>query len=121
MNRPVHFEIHVPDCAAAIKFYEKTLGWQFKRFERSPIEYYLVRTGDGEGIDGGLMKSQDGRPRVVNAVQVASVDATVERIEAAGGHVVVEKMPIPGVGWVAYCTDPGGVLFGIYTHDESAA
>ena len=39
---------------------------------------------------------------------------------AAGGQIVVPKMAIPGVGWVAYGMDPHGVLFGIYRQDESA-
>jgi predicted enzyme related to lactoylglutathione lyase len=85
------------------------------------MEYWLVTTGEGsEGINGGLMASQDGQPRTVNTIAVDSVDDYCAKVTAAGGQVVVEKMPIAGVGWIAYCTDPGGAIFGIYKHDEAA-
>jgi predicted enzyme related to lactoylglutathione lyase len=29
-------------------------------------------------------------------------------------------MAIKGVGWVAYCTDPGGNIFGVYREDSGA-
>jgi predicted enzyme related to lactoylglutathione lyase len=37
-----------------------------------------------------------------------------------GGQVVVPKMPIPGVGYLAYCQDTEGLLFGIHQLDPSA-
>jgi predicted enzyme related to lactoylglutathione lyase len=56
----------------------------------------------------------------VNTLQVASVDEYTAKVTAAGGQVVVPKFPIRGLGWVAYCVDPGGVLFGIHHEDPSA-
>lgn len=120
MNRPVHFEIHVPDPTAARAFYEAVFGWKFQAWE-GPQEYWLVTTGKDEpGINGGLMRSRDGQPRTVNTIQVASVDDATARIKANGGQIVVEKMPIPGVGWLAYCTDPGGAIFGVMHPDPEA-
>jgi hypothetical protein len=29
-------------------------------------------------------------------------------------------MPIPGIGWLAYCTDPEGNTFGILEGDPAA-
>lgn len=119
-NRVVHFEIHCPDTGAAVKFYETVFGWKINKWD-GPEEYWLAGTGSGErGIDGGLLKSRDGQPRTVNTIQVESVDAMVKKIESSGGKNVVPKMPIPGVGWLAYCTDPGGNLFGVMTPDPSA-
>lgn len=54
-------------------------------------------------------------------VQVESVDAHAAHAVEPGGHLVVPKMPIPGVGWVAYGTDSTGNLFGIDRYDENAA
>jgi predicted enzyme related to lactoylglutathione lyase len=120
MSRVIHFEIHVPDPAAAKAFYERALGWTFTAWQ-GPEEYWLVTTGkDAPGIDGGLLRSKDGQPRTVNTVQVENVDATTRQIVAGGGQVVVPKMPIPGVGWLAYCTDPGGAIFGVMHPDPQA-
>ena len=120
MNRVAHFEIYAPDPNQVVPFYEEVFGWKIAKWE-GPMEYWLVTTGaDEPGIDGGIMRSEDGQPRTVNTVKVNSVDEYVAKVPEHGGKVVVPKMAIPGVGWVAYATDPGGVLVGIYEHDESA-
>jgi hypothetical protein len=56
----------------------------------------------------------------VNSIEVESVDEYVRKVEESGGKVVVPKMAIPGVGWLAYCTDPGGLIFGITSPDPTA-
>lgn len=119
MNRPIHFEIHSPDPSTTIPFYEKIFGWKLKKWD-GPMEYWLVDTGEGAGINGGLMRSKDGQPRTINTVEVKSVDEWVKKIAAAGGQIVVPKMAIPGVGWLAYATDPGGAIFGIMHEDKNA-
>jgi predicted enzyme related to lactoylglutathione lyase len=57
---------------------------------------------------------------LVNTIGVPSVDEFIKKVEAAGGKVIAPKMPIPGVGWFAYCTDTEGNLFGIMESDEKA-
>jgi predicted enzyme related to lactoylglutathione lyase len=124
VNRPCHFEIHSPDPAVTIPFYEKVFGWKVHKWE-GPREYWLLSTGDccgldGPGINGGLIRSRDGQPRTVNTVKVANVDAAAEAVTRAGGKIVVPKMAIPGVGWLVYCTDPGGAIFGLMHDDKNA-
>jgi len=121
MHRPVHFEIQVPDPARSRAFFESVFGWKFQRFP-GPMEYWLASTGEGaEGINGGLMQSPDGQTRTVNTLKVPSVDEFTQKVTAAGGTVCVPKFAIPGVGYVAYCLDPCGALFGVYHDDTSAA
>ncbi|GAA0530396.1 hypothetical protein GCM10011581_28970 [Saccharopolyspora subtropica] len=52
MLRPVHFEIHVSDVERARAFYATVFGWRFQQWEDNP--YWLVFTGTGPGIDGGM-------------------------------------------------------------------
>lgn len=40
---------------------------------------------------------------------------------AAGGAVVLPKMAVPGVGWLAYFRDTEGNVFGMMESDESAS
>lgn len=117
--RPVHFEIQSPDPEKSIRFHERVFGWKFSKWD-GPMEYWLTDTGEGDGISGGFMRAPDMQPRVVNTITVPSIEEYATKVEAAGGKVVVPKMAIQGVGWVAYCTDPTGVLFGIYRHDSEA-
>jgi uncharacterized protein len=55
-----------------------------------------------------------------NTIGVASVDDAVANITKNGGKNVVPKMPIPGVGYLAYCADTEGNVFGIMQADPKA-
>lgn len=125
MPRPVHFELPADDPERASKFYSEVFGWQIQKWD-GPIDYWLAGTGaEGEmGIDGGIFKRQAGEPGefgTVNTIGVADLDASVAAVEAHGGSVLRGRMPIPGMGWLAYCLDTEGNTFGLMQPDESAA
>jgi len=120
MPRPVHFEIPADDPQRAIDFYSKVLGWKFQKWE-GPVEYWLISTGDSQpGIDGGLMRRQHPNQPCVNTIGVGDLDATVAAAVANGGSIAVPRMPIPGVGWLAYCKDTEGHIFGLMQPDPNA-
>ena len=121
MPRPIHFEIPVDDPDRAIAFYSTVLGWKFTKWD-GPMDYWLISTGDAKepGIDGGLLRRRDPAQPCVNTVDVADLDETVKTVESKGGLCVVPKMPVPGVGWLAYCKDPDGNIFGLMQMDPSA-
>lgn len=135
MNRVIHFEIHAADPERAAQFYRDVFGWDIKEWVVPGVEmpkenrYWLVTTGSaGEpGIDGGLLFRRGAGPvegQAVNAyvctVGVASVDESVRTAVGAGASVALPKMPIKGVGWLAYCKDPEGNLFGVMQDDQNA-
>lgn len=121
MPRVIHFEIHAEDTNRASKFYESTFGWNFIKWD-GPEEYYLINTGpDSEpGINGGLMKRRDPNGNVYNSIKVDSVDEYIKKVEENGGKVVVPKMAVQGMGYLAYCTDTEGNIFGITHFDPEA-
>jgi len=119
MPRPIHFEIPADQPERAVTFYQKLFGWQFQKWE-GPMPYWLVRTGDGPGIDGGLMPRAQPGQGTVNTIDVPSCDEFVRKAETAGGTVALPKMAVPGVGWLAYCLDPEGNTFGLMEHDPNA-
>jgi uncharacterized protein len=126
MPRVVHFEIHADNPQRAVDFYTKLFGWEFKKWD-GPVEYWLVKTGPDTqpGINGGLIKRQgviDGTAVIayVCTVDVASVDTTAQKVAVLGGTVVVPKMPIPGIGWLAYAKDTEGNIFGFMQSDPAA-
>jgi predicted enzyme related to lactoylglutathione lyase len=53
-------------------------------------------------------------------VDTPSVDEFVQKAKAGGGLEVVPKMPIPAVGWLAYCKDTEGNIFGLKQNDPNA-
>jgi predicted enzyme related to lactoylglutathione lyase len=120
MSRVVHFEFPADDPERAVAFYKQVFGWEINKWD-GPIDYWLVMTGeDVPGIDGGIAHRGPMLPHTTNTVGVASVDESTAKITKAGGKVVAPKMPIPGMGWLAYCTDTEGNLFGIIENDPSA-
>ena len=126
MSRVVHFEIHAGNPERAISFYQNLFDWSFQKWE-GPMPYWMVITGpDGQpGINGGLLPRQgeiDGQAVIayVCTVDVADIDGLTGKAESAGGQVVVPKMPIPGVGWLVYCKDTEGNIFGMMQADPEA-
>lgn len=121
MPRVVHFEISADDPERASQFYRSVFGWGIEKWQ-GPKDYWLVRTGDeGQpGINGGLFK-REGPVNYVNTIDVSSVDEYVERVKTSGGQLAMPKMPIPGVGYLAYCHDTEGNLFGVMEEDANAA
>lgn len=128
MPRPIHFEIQADEPARAIQFYETVFGWSFHQWD-GPMPYWLVTTGpDGTpGINGGLHPRMGPKPvagqavtSFVCTVDVDSVDRYAVKVAAANGQVCVPKMPIPGVGWLAYGNDTEGNLFGMMQSDPAA-
>lgn len=126
MPRVVHFEIHAGDPERAVKFYQTLFGWNFQKWE-GPMEYWMVITGpdDQPGINGGLMRRQgeiDGQAVIayVCTVDVADVDASLQTALDNGAQVALPKMAIPGVGWLVYCKDTEGNIFGMMQNDPAA-
>jgi predicted enzyme related to lactoylglutathione lyase len=117
--RIVHFELPADDPSRCMSFYKTVFGWSFDKWD-GPMEYWMVKTGDGPGIDGGLMKRQQPGQQPTNVVAVESVDAMSEVIARAGGKQVVPRTAIPGVGHVAYFLDTEQNMFGIIQFDPKA-
>jgi uncharacterized protein len=121
MPRPIHFEIPADNPERVIDFYSKALGWKFTKWD-GPMEYWVISTGiAGEpGIDGGLMRRRHPDQPCVNTVAVENLERTLESVLSNGGVLAVPKMPVPGVGWLAYCKDTEGHIFGMMQNDPSA-
>jgi predicted enzyme related to lactoylglutathione lyase len=126
MPRVIHFEIHAGDPARAISFYEKALGWTFQKWD-GPMDYWMVITGPDEqpGINGGLLPRRgelntEAVIAYVCTLDVATVDTSIATVEANGGTVVLPKMAVPGVGWLVYCKDTEGNIFGMLQADANA-
>ena len=113
--------LRVKGAAEAIEFYKKAFGWQIQKWP-GPQDYWLVTTGaDGDrGINGGILRRQHPGAGTCNTVSVASVDDAVATITKNGGKVALAKMAVPGVGYLAYCMDTEGNVFGVLQPDTNA-
>src|SRR5262249_2717902 len=56
----------------------------------------------------------------VCTVDVADLDQTLQAVTANGGSIALPRMPIPGVGWLAYAKDTEGNIFGVMQPEMTA-
>jgi len=102
-NPFVHIEIRTRDMAKSKAFYQKVFDWQV----REEQGYGLIDAGSPPG--GGFFQAAPEVPLGVAVyVGVDSVDTAEQKVEAAGGRVVVRKTEVPGMGWFATFLDPEG-------------
>jgi predicted enzyme related to lactoylglutathione lyase len=48
------------------------------------------------------------------------VDTAIQTVQAKGGKLAIPKMAVPGIGYIAYCQDTEGNLFGMLQADANA-
>ncbi len=126
MPRVVHFEIHADDPQRAVNFYQNVFGWQINKWE-GPEDYWLVTTGANNepGINGAILKrrgpiNSDAVIAYVCTIDVPDIDEAITKATSQGGTVALPKMPVPGVGWLAYYKDSEGNIFGMLQTDAAA-
>jgi uncharacterized protein len=119
-NRVVHFEIRCDNPEKTMNFFTEVFNWRFEQFGNEP--YWSAYTGDesSRGINGGILKKRNPGQSVTNSIEVTNLQEAIRKIEKAGGKVVVPKMAIPAVGWLAYFKDPDGNVHGLYQEDKEA-
>src|SRR5260370_11963319 len=118
-NSIVHFEIPADDVKRAKKFYEKAFGWKIT--DQWKMQYFVVETKDKgkDGINGGLMQRKIPGQRFMNYIAVESIDASLKKVEKAGGTVAMPKMEIgEGMGWIAVFSDTEGNMMGFHQSPE---
>ncbi|HEX9678057.1 VOC family protein [Nitrososphaera sp.] len=120
MPRPVHFDITADSPERAIKFYQVVFGWKFQKWD-GPMDYWMATTGDEKepGINGGISKRGPQGMSNMNTIGVPSLEDFAGKVQNSGGKVL-QKMPIPGVGFFATCQDTEGNMFGIIQEDKNA-
>jgi len=125
VNEPGTFgwnELGTRDRAAARQFYGAVFGWGFDEEESARAGTYTIwKVGDAM-VGGMLDLSAVGVPDEVPPhwlvyFMVEDTDATVEKVKAGGGSVMLEPMDIP-VGRFAVVADQFGASFAVMQPSE---
>ena len=107
----VHIEIASENPSRTRKFLEDVFAWKFEDIPE--MNYTTYDAGSGPG--GGLMSPMQGQPPgILNYVLSNDIDRDIERIENAGGSIIVPKMEIPNMGWWAGFKEPTGLMLALY-------
>lgn len=118
----IWYELLTTNPGAAADFYGSVVGWRCRDSGQPDADYRQFGVGDTDVA--GMMRAPDGarelpdgaasmgmRPTWLGYIGVDDVDASVERITAAGGALHMPARDIPGVGRFAMVADPQGVVF----------
>ena len=115
MGRPVvHWEFWSEDPQRISDFYNKVFDWEVQHIPE--MNYRLVKTGGEGGINGGIMKPQQGPwpGKLTFYIDVDDLDVYGDRIKEAGGKLLVDKMEVAGVGQLSLFEDPDGRMLGLW-------
>jgi predicted enzyme related to lactoylglutathione lyase len=121
-NRPIHFEVQADDIERVKKFYESALGWKIEKSNMPGVgmDYWMVMTGEGPGIDGGILNRKDAMNKLNSfdsTIMVADIDRVIAAIKENGGRMQEwegkEKWETKGLGWFARAIDTEGNVFGL--------
>jgi uncharacterized protein len=120
-GRVVHFEIPFDDGDRARNFYAEAFGWQVQPMPG--MDYTLVLSGpSGDAgpteagfINGGMLdRSSAPASGPTIAVDVESIDDTLQTVAKLGGATVLGKTPVGEMGFTAYVRDPEGNVIGLW-------
>ncbi len=119
----VHFEMPYRDRERAADFYRAAFGWQTQALGPDMGHYLLLTTSTTDAkpgapagaIDGGMFPLSPDMPADMQlpsvVIGVPELAAAMARVREAGGQVLGEPMPIPGVGdYVAFVDTEGNRL-----------
>lgn len=111
----IWYELITPDPDASARFYGAVVGWSVGEQPPGDFDYRMIQASDGNV--GGMLRLTEammtggGQPIWLGYIGVEDVDATVARLVAAGGAVLMPAADMPGVGRLALVADPQGVPF----------
>jgi predicted enzyme related to lactoylglutathione lyase len=115
-------ELNTTDYESAWKFYSELFGWKHRSsMDMGPMGTYFMFNDQSEKTKGGMSnvaKSMNMPAHWLHYVTVDDINATIEKIKAAGGKVINGPMPIPGDDVIAQCQDPQGAFFAVYSHSK---
>ncbi len=106
----VHFEITGKDGKRLQSFYGNLFGWKIDA--NNVMNYGIVDTQSEGGIGGGIGPS-NGQSRVTFYIQVDDLQKYLDKVEAAGGKVIVPVTEIPDMVTFAQFADPEGNVIGL--------
>jgi uncharacterized protein len=121
MDSVVHFEIPAEDLERAKKFYAQNFGWHMQ--DMPEMNYVIARTAEVDekmmplmpgSINGGMMKKS---PMVTGpsfAINVANIDAAIEKVKSSGGTILKDKMAVGTMGFMAYFKDTEGNVLSLW-------
>jgi uncharacterized protein len=122
VEQKVRLLVFARDAARARAFYAQVLGWSLPDDGRRRCWVITSDTDSRLGTAGPDVTGADtaGEP-VIPTIHVPDVTAAAAAAVAAGGEILVPRIPLPGLGWLVYLADTEGNVISIMQDDPAAA
>ena len=108
-----YVEIPATDIEVSSEFYQKAFGWRIRTRSDGSTAF-----DDGIGEVSGswiLNRKPSTEPGLMLSIMVDNVEETIALLTATGSKIV-NKMQIGDDQFIAWFTDPGGNVIGLYQH-----
>jgi uncharacterized protein len=115
-------ELATKDLTAAKEFYREMFGWKLEQSKVAPMEYTEIHFKDR--AVGGMLEIDErfGDPpppsHWTTYMAVDNADETVAKIKENGGSIKQEPFDVPGVGRMAFGSDPSRAPFAIIQFEK---
>ncbi|ALS98525.1 VOC family protein [Lacimicrobium alkaliphilum] len=113
------FEIPVIDMKRAKDFYASAFELEFEMLEMGPCQMAMFPFDHAQpGCSGALVKGPEYQPAqggMLIYFMCEEVSARLNKIQAAGGELVQEKMSIGEHGFIGLFTDSEGNKLGLHS------
>jgi predicted enzyme related to lactoylglutathione lyase len=110
-----HNQLNTPDPEGAQAFYAGLFGWRFEQVSEDETPYWGIF--NGERTNAGMMQLGPefgpAPPHWLVFFGADDLDAATEKIEAAGGTILVPKQPVPG-GEIVVAQDAQSAVFALF-------
>ncbi|MBA3232491.1 MAG: VOC family protein [Propionibacteriales bacterium] len=117
----IHFEIPLDDADRGHGFYRDVFGWDIQPMPEFEYAFAMTSPVDEQGapskpgaINGGMMKREEPLSKPVITIGVENIDATLAKVESAGGSTVMAKQAVADMGFTAYFHDSEGNVMGLW-------
>ena len=123
MTGSLNFHVIIPDNSEqqGKNFYAALFPeWHFRH--QPPNVFWEITGADGQTPQTAYLAIMSGPGAPGSPVQyytVTGIDAYLQKAISLGAPVVVDKTPVPGVGYFAELRDPLGNAFGFWENDPS--
>jgi predicted enzyme related to lactoylglutathione lyase len=118
---PCWTDVTSPDLDRTVSFYSDLFGWQAERDPRPEAGGYTMFTKNGKNVAAASPPPPGAEgvpPHWSTYIATDNVEETAEKVQEAGGTLLMEPMDVFDAGRMVLAQDPAGAVFGVWQAKE---
>jgi uncharacterized protein len=118
---PCWTDVTTSDLDSTTTFYTELFGWQAERDPRPEAGGYTMFTKNGKNVAAASPPppgAESVPPHWSTYIATDDVEETAEKVQEAGGTLLMEPMDVFDAGRMVLAQDPAGAVFGVWQAKE---